>query len=288
MTPKMIMYQMSIMLLWTANAPMAQMTTMNGVRIANGKRRMAAKNGTNASTMSTPMMLPVYMLAIRPQTKSGCSLKSIGPGCRPQMIRPPNMTAAVGDPGIPSVIIGSMAATPAACAAVSGATTPSISPLPKRSGCLEARLANAYAMNDAGVAPPGLNPIQKPMMQLRRNVRQYRPMVFQVSKTTFKFILVRAPSNLSPSSTLTRISPIPKSPITATMKSNPDISGVSPNVILSCPVTMSSPTAARMRPTTMEMNDLTGAPPPSPTKLENVRAWMAKNSGGPKCSATSA
>src|SRR6267378_4250982 len=143
-------------------------------------------------------------------------------------------------------------------------------------------------MNDAGVAPPGLNPIQNPMMQLRRNVRQYRPIVFQVSKTTFKFILVRAPSNLSPSSTLTRISPIPKSPITATMKSNPDISGVSPNVSLSCPVTMSSPTAARMRPTTMEMNDLTGSPPPSPTKLENVKAWMAKNSGGPKCSATSA
>src|SRR5882672_5778149 len=143
-------------------------------------------------------------------------------------------------------------------------------------------------MNDAGVAPPGLKPIQKPMMQLRRNVRQYRPIVFQVSKTTFKFILVRAPSNLSPSSTLTRISPIPKSPITATMKSNPDISGVSPNVILSCPVTMSSPTAARMRPTTMEMKDLTGSPPPSPTKLENVRACRPQNSGGPTCSATSA
>src|SRR5213596_3952926 len=34
------------------------------------------------------------------------------------MIKPPSMTAAVGEPGMPSVIIGSMAATPAAWAAV--------------------------------------------------------------------------------------------------------------------------------------------------------------------------
>ena len=54
------------------------------------------------------------MLAISPQTKSGLSMKSIGPGCKPQMISPPSITAAVGEPGIPSVIIGSIAATPAA------------------------------------------------------------------------------------------------------------------------------------------------------------------------------
>ena len=116
---------------------------MSGVRIANGMRRIAAKKGTNASTISTPMMLPVYMLAMSPQTKSGFSVKSSGPGWRPQMMRPPSMTAAVGEPGMPSVIIGSIAATPAAWAAVSGATTPSSSPLPNRSGCFEKRLAKA-------------------------------------------------------------------------------------------------------------------------------------------------
>ena len=56
---------------------------MSGVRIANGMRRMAAKNGTKASTISTPMTLPVYMLAMSPQTKSGFSLKSMGPGLEP-------------------------------------------------------------------------------------------------------------------------------------------------------------------------------------------------------------
>ena len=39
-------------------------------------------------------------------------------------------TAAVGEPGTPSEIIGSNAEVPAACAAVSGATTPSICPVP--------------------------------------------------------------------------------------------------------------------------------------------------------------
>ena len=73
-------------------------------------RRMAAKSGTKASTISTPMTLPVYMLAMRPHTKSGFSLNSMGPGCSPQMMSPPSMTAAVGEPGMPSVIMGSSAA----------------------------------------------------------------------------------------------------------------------------------------------------------------------------------
>ena len=119
------------------------MATMSGVRIAKGMRRIAANNGTKASTITTPMTLPVYMLAMSPHTNSGFSLNSMGPGCRPQMMSPPSITAAVGEPGIPSVIMGRSDAPPAACAAVSGATTPSISPLPKRSGCFEKRLAKA-------------------------------------------------------------------------------------------------------------------------------------------------
>ena len=43
---------------------------------------------------------------------------------------------------MPSVIMGSIAATPAACAAVSGATTPSSTPVPNFSGCRENRRAN--------------------------------------------------------------------------------------------------------------------------------------------------
>ena len=107
----------------------------------NGTRRIAANSGTQVSTMMRPTTLPRYIEAIRPQTKSFCSTNSSGPGCRPQISRPPSSTAAVGEPGTPSDSIGSSAEVPAACAAVSGATTPSISPLPNLWPFLETRLA---------------------------------------------------------------------------------------------------------------------------------------------------
>ena len=107
----------------------------------NGMRRIAANSGTVESTTIRPTTLPRYMLAIRPQTKSGCSVNSSGPGCRPQIRSPPSSTAAVGEPGMPRVSIGRSALVPAAWAAVSGATTPSISPLPNRCPVREKRLA---------------------------------------------------------------------------------------------------------------------------------------------------
>ena len=75
---------------------------------------------------------------------------------------------------------------------------------------------------------------------------------------------------------------MPKSPMTATMKSKPFISSVMPNVRRSWPVTMSSPAAARMKPMRMDTSDFSGLPPPSPMNDENVRSWMAKNSGRPE------
>ena len=43
-----------------------------------------------------------------------------------------------------------------------------------------------------------------------------------------------------------------------------------------------------MKPMRMDTSDLSGLPPPRPMKDEKVRSWMAKNSGGPNLSATSA
>src|SRR5262245_23526725 len=43
-----------------------------------------------------------------------------------------------------------------------------------------------------------------------------------------------------------------------------------------------------MKPRRMETRDLRGLPPPRPMKDENVRSWIAKNSGGPNRSAPSA
>src|SRR5882762_3341953 len=87
-------------------------------------------------------------------------------------------------------------------------------------------------MKEAGVAPPGLKPIQKPMNEPRTKVRQYRGSIFQVSRTIRRFIPVRALRNDSPSSTVRRISPMPNRPMTATMKSKPFMRSTKPNVIL--------------------------------------------------------
>ena len=79
---------------------------------------------------------------MRPQTKSGCSVNSSGPGRSPQMIMPPSRIAVVGDPGMPRVIIGSIDPVEAALLPASGAATPAMLPLPKESGSRENVLAS--------------------------------------------------------------------------------------------------------------------------------------------------
>src|SRR4029079_7961186 len=115
----------------TVYAPMKQTTTIIGPMMANGTRRIAAKIGTVDSTSTTATMLATYMLAISPQTKSGRSTKSVGPGFSPQIISPPSITADVAEPGTPSASIGSMALVPAAGSAGWGATMPPGPPVPK-------------------------------------------------------------------------------------------------------------------------------------------------------------
>ena len=203
---------------------------MTGAMMENGILKIEAKSGTQVSTTNKPAKLPRYILAINPQTKSGFSTKSSGPGCKPQINKPPSNTAAVGEPGIPKDSIGNNAAVPAACAAVSGATIPSILPVPKLSPSLDTRFATPYAINEAGVAPPGVIPIQQPIKQLRNEVAQYFGNCFQVSQTTLARIFAAAPLNAKPSSIESRISPIPNKPITAIKKSKPRINSGLPKV----------------------------------------------------------
>ena len=130
-------------------------------------------------------MLPRYIEAIRPQTKSAFSTKSSGPGCRPQIRRPPSSTAAVGEPGTPSVSIGSSAEVPAACAAVSG-----------RDHALDlagaellavARHALGHAVaHERGRRRPARDDAHRGSRptELRSDVFQYFGSSFQVSSTT--------------------------------------------------------------------------------------------------------
>src|SRR2546428_11535580 len=103
-------------------------------------------------------------------------MKRTGPGVRPQMNSPAIMTADVGDPGIPSVIIGTSDATPAASAADCGPMIPEISPLPKFSLFLEYWRSRPPPRKDPAVTPcPGKTPTKKPALRRDRKERRGDP-----------------------------------------------------------------------------------------------------------------
>src|SRR5262249_15114488 len=136
-------------------------------------------------------------------------------------------------------------------------------------------------MNDAGVAPPGVIPIQQPIRQLRSEVSQYPGSLRQVSSTTFGLIFAVLPVNDSPSSIDSRISPMPNRPMTAIRKSTPRMSSGNPNVRRSRPVMLSMPIAASAKPSSIEASVFQGEPLPIPMKLQKVSRYTEKNSGGP-------
>ena len=92
---------------------MAQTMTMIGATMENGMRKIAANSGTVESTTIRLTTLPRYMLAIRPQTKSGRSTNRVGPGVSPQIINPPIITACEWIEGtdLPRVALDNAAGT---------------------------------------------------------------------------------------------------------------------------------------------------------------------------------
>ena len=172
---------------------------------------------------------------------------------------------------MPSASIGSSAAVPEACAAVSGANTPSMRPVPKLSGSLEKRFARLYPMNEAAIAPPGVMPSQQPMNEERNSVTQYFGRSFQTDNTTRRLMLAACPRNASRSSIVSRISLIPNRPMTATRKLMPRRSSLEPKVMRNWPDTVSMPTPASKRPSDIEITVLCLASRPRPTKEQNVK-----------------
>ena len=65
-----------------------------------------------------------------------------GPGTMPWMVMAPTISAITAFGGMPSVSSGMNAVCAAALLALSGAATPSIAPLPNRSGCFGTFFSN--------------------------------------------------------------------------------------------------------------------------------------------------
>src|SRR5579862_7633929 len=250
--------------------------------IENGTRNIEANSGTVDKTTISPAMLPRYMLAIVAQTKSLCSTKSNGPGLRPQIMSPPSSTADVAEPGMPSVSIGSNALVPAACAAVSGAITPSMAPLPKRPRSRANFLARPYPMNVAAMAPPRRN-AQPAAHDGAAHKRQ--PIARQLCPGLEhdREIRIRAPA--FERETVFH----PDEDLADTEETDNDDQEVESaqqqrqsEGHARCPETVSMPTAASVKPMPIEMMILAFASFPVPTKLQKVNKYTAKNSGGTK------
>ncbi len=80
------------------------------------------------------MALPIHMVAIRPQNRSGRCVITCGPGWMPWMVSAPSISAITPEAGRPSVSMGMNLHCASALLADSGPATPSIAPLPKRDG----------------------------------------------------------------------------------------------------------------------------------------------------------
>ncbi len=143
-------------------------------------------------------------------------------------------------------------------------------------------------MKDAAIAPPGVMPSQHPIAAERSSVTQYFGRSFHTFHTTRRLILAAWPRNARRSSIVSRISLMPKRPITATRKFTPRSSSLEPNVMRSVPDTVSMPMPAMMRPSAIEMIVLCFSSRPRPTNEQKVRKYTEKNSGGPNLSAKSA
>jgi len=104
-------------------------------------------------------------------------------------------------------------------------------------------------MKDAAIAPPGVMPSQQPMTDDLRSVTQYLGRSFQTFNTTRRLMRAAWPFSARRSSIVSRISLMPKSPITATRKFTPRSSSDEPNVMRSVPGSAARSSRCRARGT---------------------------------------
>ena len=126
-------------------------------------------------------------------------------------------------------------------------------------------------MNDAAVGPPGVMPIQQPMMALRTSATTCRGMPMSVRPTSRHSIFEETARACSSSSVAISNSPMPKRPITATTKLMPRTKSSTPSVSRTLPEIVSMPIAAIAKPMQSDTTVFAGGEPPTPMKLAKAR-----------------
>ena len=198
-------------------------------------------------------MLPRYMDAMSPHTKSLCSTNSSGPGLSPQTIRPPSRIAAVPEPGIPSASIGKQRGSARGVRGRLGREHAFDAPLAEARRVLREPLRQVVAHERRGDRAAGRDAepaADDRRAQQRHPVARHLPPHLEHGR---RLILAAWPRNASRSSIVSRISLMPNRPMTATRKLTPRSSGSKPNVMRNWPETVSMPTAASSSPSAIEM-----------------------------------
>src|SRR5262252_7431159 len=175
------------------------------------------------------------------------------------MTKAPSSNAVTALLGMPSESTGMRLPATAALLADSGPATPSIAPLPKRSGWGETRFSSAYDMNEAVTGPPpGTRPRMKPS-PLPRSIARHEAR--QSARVGHRPVMRSARSVLGVSvSTLTSTSATPNRPMTTARSSTPPLRSTEPNVKRSRPLTTSMPTAAVRKPSATISTPFTAEP----------------------------
>jgi hypothetical protein len=131
------MIKISEVLLFKVYTPIRQKRKIKGARRTYGILSTCTQRPIIGRFKSISMPFPIYMLAMNPQKISGCSEMRKGPGVIPWIISAARSIAVTTPVGIPKESMGIKALEVAALLADSGPATPSITPVPKSSGCRE-------------------------------------------------------------------------------------------------------------------------------------------------------
>ena len=164
------------------------------------------------------------------------------------------MIAVDASPGIPRVNIGTIVPPVVALFAVSGATTPSGSPLPKSSGFLELFLTVPY---DSQVAPSAPTPGTAPIIDPKKPPTDHALHLFKKSKvegkTILNFVVTSSEVDfISDKSDITTAKP--NNPTRAAAKGTPDNKSNEPKVNLSIASVLSIPIEPIKRPMQTPIN----------------------------------
>ena len=158
------------------------------------------------------IQFPKYILDMSPQKRSGFSRSRRGPGVIPYTIRAPRSMAMMTFVGTPRLNMGMKPAWDADLLHVSGAATPSMTPVPNFSGCLESLLSSPYDKKVAERPIPGRIPTKKPSNVPLKIGSLESFQSFRDGKSLLIFVFRKVRRTGIPTFLIT--SEIPKSPMT--------------------------------------------------------------------------